>query len=146
VAAAGIYPGFQPFRMKLIEAEESPDDESLWDRAISLGEASAAALRQRLSQATAGLVAPREIYSLFRPSAMLSRGEGLYLLDSDQKAIPLGGDGRAAVYGFQDALARGPVGAVLCRVRFTEQAMAAEPLSLIARGGGIGARLVRLTA
>lgn len=146
VALAGVYPGFAPLRVKLIEAKEVPGTGQPWERAIDLAEASAVGLRQRLTQATASLVAPREVYSLFRPDSLLSEGESLYLLDGEGKAIPIRRDRRASLYGLRGALLRGPVGAVLCRIRFAEQAVEAEPLSVLLREGEFLERLVRLTA
>ncbi len=145
VAVAGIYPGFAPLRVKLIQAEEMPPARETWDRAAGFAEASAAALRQRLSQATASLVAPQEAYSLFRPASIQVDGDSLHLLDGEGKAIPIAG-GQAGRWGLRGALARGPVAAVLCRVSFAEGGMEAEPLSVILREGEAEDRLVRLTA
>ncbi len=146
VASAGIYPGYAPLRIKLIEAQEVPGVVRLWDRAMELSETSATALRQRLAQSTAGPVAPREVYSLFRPASILSKGESLYLLDEEQKAIPIADHPRVSLYRLRGALLRGAPEAVLCRVRFAEGAMEAEPLSVLLREGDFPERLVRLTA
>ncbi len=144
VAAMGIYPGYAPLRVKMIDVIEEADGEGTWDRAIGLAETSAAALKQRLIQSTASLTAPQEIYSLFRPAAVLSDGERLYLLDQERKAIPVEAQGRARAWALREALLRGPLGAVLCKVRFGGAAMEAEPLSVVLRAGA--GRLVRLTA
>ena len=91
VAAAGIYPGFAPLRVKLIDASDSSDDggdTSAWDRAVEIAESSAMALRQRLIQATSSLVAPQETYSLFRPAEILMEGERLHLVDGEGKSHP----------------------------------------------------------
>jgi hypothetical protein len=146
VSSAGLYPGFSPFRLKLIEFEETAATDDLWDRVIELSETSATALRQRLSQSTSSLVAPQEAYSLFKPASVVSRGESIYLVDGEMKSIPIGRHRRRPLYGLLDALRGGQVGALFCRVRFAEDGMEAEPLSVILAQGELRDRLVRLSA
>ena len=147
VAAAGVYPGFAPWRLKLIEAAEEADAGDAWERAIALAETSATALRQKLIQATASPVAPPEAYGLFRPATVLVARDAITLVDAEGKALPVGGaNALAAAYGLRGALCRGPLGAVFCRLSFTQESMVAEPLGVILPESADGERLVRLTA
>lgn len=146
VAVAGVYPGFAPLRLKLIEAEEEAAAGDVWGQAVDRAETSATALRQRLIAATSSPVAPQEVYSLFRPASVLARESSVHLLDAEGRAIPISRQNRAVAYGLRGALARGPLGAVFGRMRFGDGFMEAEPLSVILTDDRGAERLVRLTA
>jgi len=145
VARAGVYPGFPPLRLKLAELAEEPHPGGAWDRAIALAETSATALRQRLIQSTASLVAPQEAYALYHPAAVVASADALHLADAAGKAVLVAPEPRAALYGLRGALARGPLGTVFCRLRFAADALVADPLSVVLGEDGSEGRLVRLT-
>ena len=106
-----------------------------WERATALAETSATALRQRLAQATASLVAPQVAYSLFRPTELRVNGAAAYLLDAEGYAIPLGGGSLSRLFGLTGALSLGALGAVFCRVRFGSDTVEAEPLAVLRPDG-----------
>ncbi len=91
-------------------------------------------------------MAPPEVFGWFRPSTVVVDGMSVYLVDAERRAIPVDRERRALNYGLRDALRRGPLGAVFLRLRFAEDAMQAEPLSVVQSQGGAGERSVRLTA
>jgi hypothetical protein len=141
----GIYPGYPPLRIALIGV--AAGSTSLSDavvQALDLGEASLAAIHERLAQSAADPFAPEQTFALLKPHGLLERSGVLHLLDAEGYCVPVCEQPlpHAPTLAAFEAYARERLPtAVFARFHAPDLELCAAPLSIVEPSG-----MMRLTA
>lgn len=134
----GLYPGLEPRRVKLVDvAPEAPLTDGDWQQALDHADRTVAVLFERFKTATANPLAPPEAYAFFAPARIFVDSPAVYLLDEEDRAIPLFEGWR--VLGM---LTRQPATAAFGRLALADGELHLEPLSFVT--GPPDARLQRV--
>jgi len=136
----GVYPGYPPLRVALIDVEEGPVDvPSAASQALELAETSLPAIHQRLAGLAREPFAPRQTFALLGGADVVERDGVLHVRDADGYAVPLADSPlphAPTVAAFEEHISRRSPAAVFARFFVDDDAvMRAAPLSIVEASG-----------
>jgi hypothetical protein len=135
----GLYPGPEPRRVKLIQVNPSPINETDWQRSLTHAERSVEALFKHFQAVTANPLIPPAACTFFAPAQIFVDGNEIHLLDESERAISMVEGWRMTGY-----LMRYSIAGLFGRIVVSQGKLSLLPMGLVTEAPEIG--LVRVTA